>query len=603
MSEETKSIREKYGAVEVSKQDFCEYANSIYTVELSKSWDGNKSDKELLVWVYEAITNAWDKKLRDLYLQTKITDVNTACMCIALCNAVFIRYKLRCAIISHNSDDPNAFVCVDSTEKYKVFFTTDLKDSGLSKLTGIELKNTLKKSYSNIQQAGIRFVLKEAKLVILDVELNRGETCVKKMSLKNDDNNNESGEQKNIPKSIKEGLTALVLDKDELLLRTPPKETPCAVCQKLTTKRCSRCQHLYICSKTCFKKIWKEHRKECAYLQAGRARVQKEEDAKGDKWGAHWYSEATRKVLNPEIHTRTEIYKNHTDQAFVKEILRKRVELYQWLQGIVPQYNFSTDFKMDNQINTYEDFERLLLQCYMNTKTTLYCLTFDLRKEWCRVKANEHAMRGDNQFREQLPTMHMGYYIVLFDSYCYGSMLTTMQKMQASILSVFKSLGEPTVCSRCFEFCESLNIICSNCCIRACNKCVIKRRDGKQVMSCWDCGESVHILDTPAHKFDGKVQENEHRIRDMLLISGLENEFPFDFRDSMPLLIQTFRIKFGLTNERFKELESEAKSMLMSSKVDMHVKRLKQTPWVIQFEKSLERAAKKTGFDRSKINK
>ena len=85
MSEETKSIREKYGAVEVSKQDFCEYAKSIYTGELYKSWDGNKSDKELLVWVYEAITNAWDKKLRDLYLQTKITDVNTACMCIALC--------------------------------------------------------------------------------------------------------------------------------------------------------------------------------------------------------------------------------------------------------------------------------------------------------------------------------------------------------------------------------------------------------------------------------------------------------------------------------------------------------------------------------------
>ena len=59
---------------------------------------------------------------------------------------------------------------------------------------------------------------------------------------------------------------------------------------------------------------------------------------------------------------------------------------------------------------------------------------------------------------------------------------------------------------------------------------------------------------------------------------------------------------FGLTSERFKELESEAKSMLMSSKVDMHVKRLKQTPWVIQFENNLERTAKETGFDRSKLN-
>ena len=123
-------------------------------------------------------------------------------------------------------------------------------------------------------------------------------------------------------------------------------------------------------------------------------------------------------TFNPEIHTKTEIYKNHTDQELVKEILKKRVELYRWLQGIVPQYNFKIDFKMDHKINTYEDFERLLIQCYMNTKTTVYCLTFDLRKEWCRVKANEHAMRGDNQFREQLPTMHMGYYFVLFDSYC-----------------------------------------------------------------------------------------------------------------------------------------------------------------------------------------
>ncbi len=598
-SEEKKSLEKKYGAVEVSKQDFCEYANSMYKVELSKSWKGKKIDKELLVWVYQAITNAWDKEMRDLCLQTNIANVNTACMCIALCNAVFVRYELRCAIVSHDNNDPSAFVCVDSTEKYKVFFTTNIKESGVSKLTGIKLKNTLNKYYTNIQ-GSIQLCLKEAKLVVLDVEVNRGDTCVKKMLVKKNDKKQKSGEQMNIPKSITEGLAALVLDKDELLLRTPPKETPCAVCQKITTKRCSRCQYIYICSKKCFKKIWKDHRKECAYLQAGRARVQREEDAKGDKWGAHWYSEATRKVLNPEIHTKTEIYKNHTDQELVKEILKKRVELYRWLQGIVPQYNFNIDFKMDHKINTYEDFERLLIQCYTNTKTTVYCLTFDLRKEWCRVKANEHAMRGDNQFREQLPTMHMGYYFVLFDSYCYGSMLTTMQKMQASITSVFKSLGEPTVCSRCFKFCENLNTICSNCCIRACNKCVSKRRNGKQFMSCWDCGESVHILDNPAHKFDGKVQEQEHRIRDMLLISGLDNDFPSDFRECMPLLIQTYRVKFKLTNERYEELESEAKSMLMSSKVDMHVKRLKQTPWVIQFENNLEREAKKTGFDRSK---
>lgn len=583
-------------------QDWSKYADSIYSVELSQSWNGNNSDKELLVWVYESITTVWDKELRDLFIQTKITNVNTACMCIALCNAVFMRYKLRCAIVSHDSNDPSAFVCVDSTEKYKVFFTTDIKEAGVSKLTGIKLKNTLNKYYTNIQQGSIQFCLKEAKLVILDVEINRGDTCVKKTLVKKNDKKQKSGEQKNIPKSVEEGLTALAIDKDELLLKKPPTETPCAVCQKMTTKRCSRCQYLYICSKKCFKKIWKDHRKECAYLQAGRARVQREEDAKGDKWGAHWYSEATRKVLNPEIHRRTEIYKNHTDQDLVKEILKKRVWLYRWLKGITRQYNFSVDFKMDNKIRSEEDFERLLLQCFTTTKTTLYCLTFDLRKEWCRVKANEHAMRGDNQFREQLPMMHMGYYILLFDSYSYGSMLTAMQKMQASILSVFKSLGEPTVCSRCFEFRENLNTICSNCCIRACNKCVNKRRDGKRFLSCWDCGESVHFLDTPAHNFDGKVQENEHRIRDMLLISGLENDFPYDFRDSMPFLIQKCRPMFGLTSERFKELESEAKSMLMSSKVDMHVKRLKQTPWVIQFENNLERTAKETGLDRSKLN-
>ena len=159
-SEEKKSLEKKYGAVEVSKQDFCDYANSMYKVELSESWKGKESDKELLLWVYQAITNTWDKEMRDLCLQTNIANVNTACMCIALCNAVFVRYEIRCAIVSHDNNDPSAFVCVDSTEKYKVFFTTNIKESGVPKLTGIKLKNTLNKYYTTIQQGSIQLCLK-----------------------------------------------------------------------------------------------------------------------------------------------------------------------------------------------------------------------------------------------------------------------------------------------------------------------------------------------------------------------------------------------------------------------------------------------------------
>ena len=413
----------------------------------------------------------------------------------------------------------------------------------------------------------------------------------------NNDNNHESSEHKKNP-NIEEGLVGLVVDTDELLLRTPATETPCTVCQKPTIKRCGGCQMLYVCSKRCFKKIWKEHKKHCAYLQAGRKRVQREEEAKGDKWGAHYYSDATKKVLNNDLHTKAEIYENHTAPERVKHILEKRVELYQWLLGIAPTYGFTIDMKMDKNINTIDDFEHLLLRCYTTTIRTLYCLAFELRKEWCIVKANEHAMKGENQFREQLPTMHMGYYMVLFDSYAFGSMLTTITKMQASITSVFKSLGEPTTCSRCFEFSESLNTICSDCCIRACNNCVEKRRDGKSFLACWDCGRTVHILDKL--NFDLKVQQKEQKILDMLLISGLENDFSSDFCDCMPTMIHSCRTMFGITNERYKDLESEAKSMLMSPKVDMHVQKLKQRPWVIQFEKSLERNAKATGFDRSK---
>ena len=88
------------------------------------------------------------------------------------------------------------------------------------------------------------------------------------------------------------------------------------------------------------------------------------------------------------------------------------------------------------------------------------------------------------------------------------------------------------------------------------------------------------------------------RIRDMLLIAGLENDFPLDFRECMPILIQRLVDDIQMSIERYEELESEVKSMLMSSKVNMHVQTLKQTSWVIQMEENLEKGAKESGYDR-----
>jgi hypothetical protein len=84
----------------------------------------------------------------------------------------------------------------------------------------------------------------------------------------------------------------------------------------------------------------------------------------------------------------------------------------------------------------------------------------------------------------------------------------------------------------------------------------------------------------------------------MLLIAGLDDDFPLDFRECMPMLIKRLVDGIQMNIERYEELESEVKSMLMSSKVNMHVLKLKQTPWVIKMEENLEKGAKQSGYNR-----
>ena len=95
-----------------------------------------------------------------------------------------------------------------------------------------------------------------------------------------------------------------------------------------------------------------------------------------------------------------------------------------------------------------------------------------------------------------------------------------------------------------------------------------------------------------------EVYKKEMDIRDMLLIAGLD-DFPSDFRECMPMLIKHLVDDIQMSIERYEELQSEVISMLMSSKVDMHVQTLKQTPWVIKFEENLEKGAKEAGYDRN----
>ena len=51
----------------------------------------------------------------------------------------------------------------------------------------------------------------------------------------------------------------------------PANENPCEWCDKLTTKMCSGCHEVHLCSKVCLKAIWKEHKRTCEKTKAATA--------------------------------------------------------------------------------------------------------------------------------------------------------------------------------------------------------------------------------------------------------------------------------------------------------------------------------------------
>lgn len=41
----------------------------------------------------------------------------------------------------------------------------------------------------------------------------------------------------------------------------------CSVCSKETRQKCSQCRALFVCSRECFKEVWRNHKPDCTDIQ------------------------------------------------------------------------------------------------------------------------------------------------------------------------------------------------------------------------------------------------------------------------------------------------------------------------------------------------
>lgn len=390
---------------------------------------------------------------------------------------------------------------------------------------------------------------------------------------------------------VKDDIATVIMDRKMLLCGAPAEPTPCFVCKKVTINRCSACKLRYFCSKKCLKKIWPKHKKECKYFQAARDREQKKEQSKGTMWGLWYDSEYSKRHLYP-LYPKREIFENHTNKDRFRQLTHSRIHLYKWLEDVAKKYKLKVNYEMDKRITTWEQYDILVTKCYSSTKDTIYCLTFDLRKEWCVVKANELAAAGNALYREQLPGSHMGYWVVVYDSYAGGSLLTVMPNIKASIVSIFESLGNPHACPRCKLYKEYLSTVCNECHLQACNTCVEERRaeNKKLLFSCWDCGKHSSML---GYK---ECLELPHigRIRDMLLFAK-SDAFIIDEAELMPHLITKWAQQHDVSEDELCAINEEVVSMLASKKRDMHIERLKKTEWIVGLQKQLQQSREKHG--------
>jgi hypothetical protein len=369
------------------------------------------------------------------------------------------------------------------------------------------------------------------------------------------------------------------IDRDDLLGLAPVKATPCKECGTSTKKRCSACNCTYVCSKKCFKKYWPKHKEFCKRLRAARDRQLKIEHARGTLYGMWYENKFTRNKLYSQI-PKNRLFQNHLDQSILRQITITRITLYKWLEETARNYGLKVDYSFDKRVTSMIDYEHALLHCLCN-RNTLLPLTFDLRKEWCIIKSNEHAaVHESTEFREYLPAMHMGVWLLVFDSFAYCSLLTEINKCKATILSCLNSLNKITACTLCNKSVEDFKVSCDNCHIRCCSDCYnnqFYKKDGKSIRKCVKCGEEVETPWLEVESYS-EVDTREKKVLQMLVAFDSKT-FPKDIEEILPKLISKAFVSCNYDKKKQEELRKRALFMMKSPDLSLHLEEIRSSSW------------------------
>ena len=141
---------------------------------------------------------------------------------------------------------------------------------------------------------------------------------------------------------------------------------------------------------------------------------------------------------------------------------------------------------------------------------------------------HEAAVYRKNQFRTELPYMHLGFWIITGDSHCYASALSDLLQYKVQINNMLKTCdGAAPQCQQCDQFVQDLSTACPQCMTQICNSCHKKSTtfhdDGTSTFKCLKCSHSKTLNHPTSFYHNGKLgPPQERQFRDILLLSMYE---------------------------------------------------------------------------------